>query len=40
MVKPRRADVTVDLVAVAWLPYWEFLYTEGDRTLRDRIPAW
>ncbi len=39
-VKPRRADVSVDLVAVAWLPYWEVLYDAGGRQVSDRIPAW
>ena len=38
-VKPRRADVSVDLVAVAWLPYWEIIYEAGGRAVSDRIPA-
>ena len=39
-VKPRRTDVSVDLVAVAWLPYWEIIYETGGRSVSDRIPAW
>ncbi len=39
-VKPRRADVSVDMTAVAWLPYWEIVFDAGGRTVSDRIPAW
>ena len=39
-VKPRRTDMSVDLVAVAWLPYWEIIYETGGRSVSDRIPAW
>ncbi len=39
-VKPRRSDVGVDLVAVAWLPYWEIIYETNGRSVSDRIPAW
>lgn len=40
-VKPRRADIEVDLVALAWLPYWEIGYASASgRMTHDRIPAW
>ncbi|RME82475.1 MAG: hypothetical protein D6775_10780 [Caldilineae bacterium] len=40
-VKPRRADVDVQTVALAWLPYWEIAYrADGGRPAHDRIPAW
>jgi hypothetical protein len=39
-VKPRRADVDVNLAAVVWLPYWEILYNAGGRRVSDRIAAW
>jgi len=39
-VKPRRADVDVNLAALVWLPYWEILYDAGGRRVSDRIAAW
>ena len=40
-VKPRRVDVQVDLVALAWLPYWEIGYRSASgRLTHDRVPAW
>jgi hypothetical protein len=40
-VKPRRADVSIDMVAVVWLPYWEIIYeARGGRRVSDRVPAW
>ncbi|NOZ72210.1 MAG: hypothetical protein GXP38_09895, partial [Chloroflexi bacterium] len=41
LVKPRRADIQIDTVALGWLPYWEISYTSArGRTIQDRIPAW
>ncbi|RUA17414.1 MAG: hypothetical protein DSY55_02180 [Clostridia bacterium] len=39
-VKPRRTDVAIDMVAVAWLPYWEIVYEARGGRVSDRIPAW
>jgi len=40
-VKPRRADVMVDMAALAWLPYWEIAYRSADgRTSHERVQAW
>ncbi|NOX62044.1 MAG: ATP-binding protein [Chloroflexi bacterium] len=40
-VKPRRVDVQVDVIALAWLPYWEISYrSAGDRLAVGRISAW
>jgi len=40
-VKPRRADVNVELVALAWAPYWEIGYRSASGSLtHDRVPAW
>jgi hypothetical protein len=40
-VKPRRQDVEVELVALAWSPYWEVAYpAAGGRLAHDRVPAW
>lgn len=40
-VKPRRSDVQVEVVALAWAPYWEIGYRSARGTLtHDRVPAW
>jgi hypothetical protein len=40
-VKPRRSDVNVELVALAWAPYWEIGYRSARGSLtHDRVPAW
>jgi len=40
-VKPRRSDVNVELVALAWTPYWEIGYRSASGSLtHDRVPAW
>lgn len=40
-VKPRRSDVNVELVALAWTPYWEIAYRSASGSLtHDRVPAW
>ena len=39
-IKPRRTDVRVDLVALTWVPFWEFVVREaGGRTTALRAPA-
>jgi hypothetical protein len=40
-VKPRRSDVQVKVVALAWTPYWEIGHrsARGD-LIHDRVPAW
>ena len=37
---PRRSDVTVDLLALAWLPAWRIEYEDGGRTRIEAIPAY
>ncbi len=39
-VKPRRVDVTIDLAALVWIPYWEIIYQARGQAISDRIPAW
>ena len=40
-IKPRRVDVQVELVALAWLPYWDIAYnTSNGRPSHDRVPSW
>ena len=40
-VKPRRSDVQVELVTLAWTPYWEIGHrsARGDQ-IYDRVPGW
>jgi hypothetical protein len=40
-VKPRRSDVQVEVVALAWAPYWEIGHRSrrGD-LIHDRVPSW
>jgi hypothetical protein len=40
-VKPRRVDVHVELVSLAWVPFREIGYrsTQG-RLIHDRVPGW
>ena len=33
VVKPRRADVSIKLVSLAWVPFWQ-------DSLGGRTPAW
>ncbi|MDH4138697.1 MAG: hypothetical protein OEW09_18575, partial [Anaerolineae bacterium] len=40
-VKPRRSDLNVELVALAWTPHWEIGYrSAGGSLTHDRVPAW
>jgi hypothetical protein len=40
-IKPRRTDVDVELVTLAWAPYWEIGYRPARGKLtHDRVPAW
>ncbi|MGB3906421.1 MAG: hypothetical protein WBB22_16050, partial [Anaerolineae bacterium] len=40
-VKPRRGDVEVEMVALAWAPYWEIGYRSARGKLAHmRVPAW
>jgi len=40
-VKPRRSDIDVELVALAWAPYWEIGYRSASgRLTHDRVSAW
>ncbi len=41
VVRPKKTDCVVDLVALAWLPFWEIGYTTAGGSLAyDRVPAW
>jgi hypothetical protein len=37
---PRRTDVNVRLVALAWLPSWLVNYSEGDRVQTATLAAY
>ena len=39
-IKPRRTDVDVDLVALAWLPFWRIPYMAGTRQRAATIAAY
>ncbi len=40
-VKPRRSDIDVEMVTLAWAPYWEIGYRSARGKLtHDRVPAW
>lgn len=39
-ITPRRTDVNVDLVALAWLPSWIIRYRDGQRSRIDKIAAY
>lgn len=39
-IKPRRTDVSVELVALAWKPSWLIQYTNGRRAESAIIPAY
>jgi len=40
-VRPTRKDVQVDLVALAWAPYWEIGHpSAAGRLAQARVPAW
>ncbi len=40
-VKPRRSDITVDLVAVGWAPYWEIGYSSARGSVtHSRVAAY
>jgi hypothetical protein len=40
-ITPRRADVTVDLFALAWAPHWEITYEDSrGRARTDGVPAY
>jgi hypothetical protein len=38
-ITPRRTDVSVDLVAIAWLPSWLISYHDGRRSRSVAVPA-
>lgn len=38
-ITPRRTDVSVDMVAIAWLPSWLITYHDGRRTRSVAAPA-
>jgi hypothetical protein len=40
-VRPKRGDCTVEMISLAWTPYWEIEYrTATGSTTSSRIPAW
>jgi DNA helicase HerA-like ATPase len=39
-VRPRRADINVRIVGLAWVPSWVITYVEGGRSLSATLPAY
>jgi hypothetical protein len=40
-IRPKKTDCVVELVTLAWLPFWEIGYaTAGGSLAYDRVPAW
>jgi hypothetical protein len=39
-VTPRRADIDVELLALAWTPYWEVTFDERGRERTSAVPAY
>jgi len=39
-VTPRRADIDVELLALAWTPYWEITFDERGRERTSAVPAY
>ncbi len=39
-IKPRRTDVSIELVALAWKPSWHIQYVNGRRTESVVVPAY
>ena len=39
-LKPRRTDVNVQLVALAWAPYWQIRFDDGLRERDGSVPAY
>ncbi len=39
-LKPRRSDISLSLVAVAWRPFWEVEYEDSRGVHTLAIPAW
>ncbi|HER43682.1 MAG TPA: hypothetical protein ENO08_04405 [Candidatus Eisenbacteria bacterium] len=38
-IRPRRTDISVDLVALAWTPYWEVTFDDRGRERTSALPA-
>jgi hypothetical protein len=39
-IAPKRSDIDVRLVALAWLPSWLITYDEGGRPRTTAVPAY
>lgn len=39
-IKPKKQDIQVDMVALAWIPYWQFTYRHNQRTYTEVVPAY
>lgn len=39
-IKPRKSDIQVDLLALAWIPYWNIIYKDNKGTRSTLFPAY
>ncbi len=39
-ITPRRTDIDVELLALAWTPYWEVTFDERGRKRTSAVPAY
>jgi len=39
-VTPRRSDIDVEMLALAWTPYWEVTFDERGRERTSAVPAY
>ncbi len=39
-IKPKRADIDVNLIALAWTPMWSISYKQGDDQHTTMVPAY
>jgi hypothetical protein len=40
-VRPKKSNCSIDMVSLAWTPYWEIRYRDASgSTTNTRIPAW
>ena len=39
-VKPKKRDIQVDMVALAWIPHWQITYKDNQKTFTEVVPAY
>jgi hypothetical protein len=39
-LRPRRSDITVKLIGLAWVPAWVITYSDGTQSRTTTLPAY